>query len=148
MNPADAHPESPPQDRAITHDGGVRTRAGSNYGDYVPPPGRAQAPDMQPDPALPPTVAPDDPDAPLVRARRAQQLARAQSTDPAVIAASRAADPAHEDDAATARQREQSETALDNVREDYDRPSGLAGNRAEPQEQRRPGDSNPTQRER
>lgn len=56
-----------------THDDGERTRAGSNYGDYVPPPQRAHVQSALPDTALPPDVAPDDPDAELIKARRAQQ---------------------------------------------------------------------------
>lgn len=51
---------------------------------------------------------------------------------------------AERDAQAVQRQREQSQAALDNVREHYDKPTGIAGTRPEEDEQRRPGDSDPT----
>lgn len=62
--------------RVATQDGGDRTRAGSNYGDYVPPPERAPTASALPGVQLPADVAPEDPDAELIKARRAQQAAR------------------------------------------------------------------------
>ncbi|MEF7616180.1 hypothetical protein V4F39_19855 [Aquincola sp. MAHUQ-54] len=72
-HPLHSHKHEP---RVATTDGGDRTPSGSNYGDYVPPPTRTHAPSAVPDPALPPEVAPDDPDAALIKARRAQQATR------------------------------------------------------------------------
>ncbi|URI05963.1 hypothetical protein MW290_08425 [Aquincola tertiaricarbonis] len=62
--------------RVATQDGGDRTRAGSNYGDYVPPPERVHVQSALPDAQLPPDVAPEDPDAELIKAQHAQRAAR------------------------------------------------------------------------
>lgn len=51
---------------------------------------------------------------------------------------------AERDAQAAQRQREQSQAALDNVREHYDKPTGIDGLRPEKDERRRPGDSDPT----
>lgn len=77
--PAD-HGEPPARDTPA--DGGTRTRAGSNYGDYTPPVERAPGHAPLPDVPLPPEVAPDDPDAALVKARLLQRQARERGTPP------------------------------------------------------------------
>lgn len=69
-HPLDSQKDEP---RVATKDGGDRTAAGSNYGDYVPPPERQHVQSALPDPQLPADVAPDDPDAELIKARQAQR---------------------------------------------------------------------------
>lgn len=72
-HPLDSQKDEP---RVATTDGGNRTKAGSNYGDYVPPPDRAHVQSALPDERLPPEVAPEDPDAELIKAQQAQQATR------------------------------------------------------------------------
>lgn len=75
-NPLHSHKNEP---RVTTTDQGDRTQAGSNYGDYVPPPQRAHVQSALPDADLPPDVAPEDPDAELLKARQAQQDTRGRN---------------------------------------------------------------------
>ena len=73
-HPLDSQKDEP---RVATKDGGDRTLAGTNYGDYVPPPERAHVQSALPDQQLPADVAPDDPDAELIKAQQAQRQAHA-----------------------------------------------------------------------
>ena len=78
-HPLDSQKNEP---RVATKDGGDRTAAGSNYGDYTPPPERAHVQSALPDADLPPDVAPEDPDAELIKARKAQQATRMTPAQP------------------------------------------------------------------